>query len=112
MQRLQIVIGVYREENKPQRVLVTHCQDYTVEQHHLISTEHHPGRVPVSAESITECLQKLMSRIIERSIFNAPLEPAAHEHNPELILSNQQLDRDSDTEQWYEAAAPPQAKAG
>lgn len=116
MQRLSILIGVYREENKPERVLVTHNQDYTLEQHHLLSTEHLHPRVPVSQETIIECLTKIVSRIIERSIYsNASTEAAAHkQHQSEFILSGGQLDRDTDAEQWYEpeTAQAPQTKAG
>jgi hypothetical protein len=69
--RLHIDIDLFREPNDPRHVLVCFSQDYHAEQRHLLQST----TVPVSSASIKECLAKIMSRIVEGSVFNDASPP-------------------------------------
>jgi hypothetical protein len=66
MDRLHIDIDLFREPDDHRHILVCFAIDYHAEQRHLLQST----TVPVSAASIKECLTKIVSRIVEGSIFN------------------------------------------
>lgn len=71
--RLNISIDVYRQQDDHHFVLVCYAIDYHSEQRHLLKST----SVPVSTESIKECLTKIVSRLVEGSVFNDASPPRA-----------------------------------
>lgn len=66
LDRLHIELEVFRQPEDPKNVLVCFAQDYRSEQRHLLQST----SAPVSTASIRECLTKIISRLIEGSVFN------------------------------------------
>jgi hypothetical protein len=77
-----LVADIYRERADPRHILVCFSVDggRTMQRHLLQSS-----RVPVSMASVQECLSKIVSRLVEGSVFNdaSPPGTAAPVQEPE-----------------------------
>jgi len=71
MDRLHLEFDIYRQQDDPKNVLVCFASDYHSEQRHLLQST----AVPVSAESIVECVANISGRLIEGSVFNDASPP-------------------------------------
>jgi hypothetical protein len=71
MDRLHIDLDLFREASDPRNVLVCFAEDYHAEQRHLLQST----TVAVSSASIKEALSKIVSRIVEGSVFSDASPP-------------------------------------
>jgi hypothetical protein len=75
-----LVADIYREKADPRNILVCFSTDggRTMQRHLLQSTG-----VPVSMASVQECLAKIVSRLVEGSVFNDASPPGAAPQIPQ-----------------------------
>lgn len=69
-----LVVDLYRQPTDPKNVMVCFSVDggRTMQRHLLQSTTE-----PVSSQSVRECLAKILSRLVEGSVFDDASSPRA-----------------------------------
>jgi hypothetical protein len=75
LDRLHLEVDLFRQQEDLKNVLVCFAIDYHSEQRHLLQST----TVPVSSISIKECLTKIISRLVEGSVFNDASPPGTAE---------------------------------
>jgi hypothetical protein len=86
LQRLHIELELFRDPDDCKHVLVCFSQDHHAEQRHLLAHDSQP----VSQESITESLTKIVTQIIEGSEFsNGDTQRLIQRHSEKKIQAAQ-----------------------
>jgi hypothetical protein len=78
LDRMHIEIDLFRQKSDPKNILVCFSEDYHSEQRHLLQA----SSSAVSAQSVIECLQKIVSRLVEGSVFGNAGPPGTLETVP------------------------------